>query len=112
MIKLKQKLSIQETAKFSDFLRYLFIIINEGLWGWTWYVFVVRIFGGKNSTLIIIKNKKKIIGGFFITNFPLAKYKLYNWFNIKIRMKIKELVKKEYQYFCCFVIKKANKRLL
>ena len=102
-----ENISIWETSKFSDFWSYLFLLTQEGLLTWIWYVLVVKILGGKNSKLVIIKNNKEIIGGFLMTDFPLVKYKPYNWFKKEAQLKIKELIKNGYQYFCCFLVKGA-----
>ena len=102
-----QNISIQKTKKFSDFLKYVYLITKEGLIPWIWYVFLVRIFSGKDSQMVVIKENDQIIGGFCLTNFLLPKYKFYNWFKKDIQLKFDELAKNNYQYFCCFVIKKS-----
>ena len=101
-----EDIQIQESNKFSNLLKYLNILIKEKLYGWTLYVLLVKIFGGKNSRLVILKSGKEIIGGFLITTFPLPKYKPYNWFRSGTQNAIKILIQRGYKYFCCFIIKK------
>lgn len=67
--------------------------------------FFVKMFGGKNSRFVVIKNKEEVTGGFFITTLPLARYKPYNWFKQGVQKTIKTLMKDGYKYFCCFIIK-------
>lgn len=100
------KLSIQESNKLSDFLRYMFLVVREGLSLWNWYILLVKLFGGKTSKIFVIKNGDSVIGGFGITNFQLPKYKSYNWFRKDVQQKIDELANDGYQYFCCFVVEK------
>lgn len=99
-------ISIQQSRKISDFLSYCFLVFKDGLAIWIWYVLLVIIFGGKSTKMIIIKENSKIIGGFFLSNFSLLSFKRYNWFDKVVKLKIKELQRNGYQYFCCFIIQK------
>ena len=64
----------------------------------------MRIFGRKRCRWFTIKDNGKIIGGFSIADFPIAKYKPFNLFDPKARQKIDELRRLGYQGFCCFII--------
>ncbi|MES2023574.1 MAG: hypothetical protein V4439_02725 [Patescibacteria group bacterium] len=102
-----QNISIEESNNFSTFLGYIRIVIQEKLYPWILYALFIKIFGGKDSRLVVIKNNKKVIGGFFITTLPLNRYKISNWFRKDFQNLISSLIKKEYKYFCCFIIKES-----
>lgn len=105
------KLTLEETLKFSDFIAYVFLTIKEGLFLWIFSILIIKFFKGKSSDIVVIKNDKKIIGGFCLTDFPVVKYSPYNLFNKKVRRKIDELVKNGYQHFCFFVVKKQFRNM-
>ncbi len=100
-----QDLSIEETSKVSDFVSYISLVIKERLFHWVFYIVIVKLLG-KDSRVVVIRNDKSIIGGFFITDFPFARYKTYNWFKKDVQRKIDEIVRDDYKYFGCFVVKR------
>lgn len=55
------------------------------------------------SQILLIAQR---LGGCVIADFPIAKYKLYNWFNKEARLKIDELRKMGYNGGGLFLIKK------
>jgi len=102
---MKSNISIQG-ASFSEFLKYILLIIHERLYGWVVYVVILKVWGGKNSKVMVIKQNDGVIGGFCLTTISLAKYKPYYWFKKEAQLKINELISKKYQYLGCFVISK------
>ena len=107
MVGINEVIWVGESKSFSDFMKYLKLLLKEGLYGWVWYSLIVKVFGGKRFCFITIKSNSELIGGFFVTPLPLAKYKMYNWLNKGVQFKFNELVRSGYQYFCCFVVKKS-----
>ncbi len=101
-----QIIVIQESKSFSDFRKYIGILVRERLFIWIWYVTLITVLGGKHTQFVVIKNNDQVIGGFFITDIPLAKYKSYNLGNKEAQLKINELVRDGYKYFCSFIVKK------
>jgi hypothetical protein len=100
---MESNISIQR-ASFPEFLQYVALIIYEGLYKWTVYVVILKIWGGKNSKVMVVKQNNKIIGAFCLTPIPLAKYKPYNYFKKEAQLKINELINKKYLHLCCFVV--------
>lgn len=97
-------LKVKETKDYFDLFWYIKILFKESFFSWIWYIFLLILFGFKQTQFFVIKMENKVIGGFFITNFPLMKYKPQVFLKKELKSKITELRKSNYQYFCCFLI--------
>jgi ribosomal protein S18 acetylase RimI-like enzyme len=99
-------LKIEEKPTRLDFLGFIKILVSEGHFTWLLYVFIIKLLRGKNNGLRVIKINEEVVGGLFITDIPLEKYKLYNISNKEVKQKIHQLMEERYFYFCCFIVKK------
>ncbi|MDB4984749.1 MAG: hypothetical protein JWM20_928 [Patescibacteria group bacterium] len=97
-------ISFQENPDSSDFWNYFFLVIREFRLSWAFYIFIIRLFWSDVTTFVVIKRGGDVIGGFGLTQFPIAKYKPHNWFNANARAKIDELRSAGYLGGCCFFI--------
>ena len=100
----RSNISIVEMSGTSDFWNYFTIVIQGRQWSWIIWVLIMKLFGRKETDWFIVKDSGKIIGGFAITDLPVAKYKPFNIFDTKARQKIDELSASGYRGFCCFII--------
>jgi hypothetical protein len=100
-------ISIQESENPADLWKYINILIKECLYVWILHILIIKMFSKKSNRFIVVKNNKEIIGGFFITKFPYARYKPYNWFRFDVQNTINLLVQEGYNYFSCFIIRES-----
>ncbi|MEI8223794.1 MAG: GNAT family N-acetyltransferase [bacterium] len=96
--------SIQKTSKSFDFWQYVSIVIHGREWSWLMWIFIMTTIGHGKCNLFVVRDQDTIIGGFFVADFPVAKYKPYNIFNHEAKLKIAELRRNGYLGFCCFII--------
>jgi GNAT superfamily N-acetyltransferase len=96
-----QIISVHDAQSFSDYAGYLSVVVRSGKFFWIFYSFLLFL---KNSRLAVIKDKGTVIGGFFTTDFPLVKYKPYNWLNREVSLKVSELKRMGYRGLCCFIV--------
>lgn len=100
-------ISFRETTKPWDFLRYFALLLLEGRPQWIFYICIMRIIDRTNLKFIVVESGHEMVGGFFLTDFPLIQYKPYNWFNKEVGQKVRFLRHSGYRGFACFRVKKS-----